>query len=106
MHIRKGDLVEVVTGDDRGKRATVIRAIPKDGKVVVEKVNVVYRHLKRSRKHPQGGRLEVEAPIAASNVLLVCPACNRGVRTGRMTKDDGTKVRVCKKCKKELGKIS
>ena len=106
MHIRKGDLVEVISGEDRGKRANVIRAIPKDEQVVVEKINVVYRHLRRSRKHPQGGRLEVEAPIDACKVLLVCPSCNRGVRTGRLVKDDGTKVRVCRKCKKELGKVS
>jgi large subunit ribosomal protein L24 len=106
MHVRKGDLVEVMSGEDRGKRAAVIRALPKDNQVVVEKVNVVYKHLKKSGKHPQGGRLEVEAPINASKVLLVCPSCNRGVRTGRLLKEDGTKVRVCKKCKKELGRIS
>jgi len=106
MHVRKGDLVEVISGEDRGKRASVIRAVPKDNQVVVEKVNVVYRHLRRSRKNPQGGRLEVEAPIDACKVLLVCPTCNRGVRTGRVTKDDGSKVRVCRKCSKELGRIS
>ena len=106
MHVRKGDMVEVLSGEDRGKKAPVIRVIPKNDQVVVEKVNVVYRHLKKSRKNPQGGRLEIEAPIDVCKVLLVCPTCARGVRIGHTVKDDGSKVRVCKKCKKELGKIS
>jgi large subunit ribosomal protein L24 len=106
MHIRKGDLVEVISGVARGKKATVRRVLPKKRQVVVEGVNQVYKHLRRDRKNPQGGRLQKEAPMDASNVLLVCPKCNRGVRTGRLVKPDGTKVRVCKRCQGELGKIS
>ena len=83
MLIRKGDMVRVVTGDDRGTTARVLRVIPDENKVVVEGVNKVYKHLKPSRRNPQGGRLSKEMPISASNVLLFCPTCRRGVRIGR-----------------------
>ena len=106
MHIRKGDLVEVIAGEGRGKKAAVRRVLVSKGQVVVEGVNQVYKHLRRDRKNPQGGRLQKEAPIDASNVMLVCPKCSRGVRVGRQIKDDGSKVRVCKSCKAELGKAS
>lgn len=102
MHVHKGDTVEVIAGNDRGKRATVMRAMPAKNQVVVEGVNQVYKHLRRDRRNPQGGRLQKEAPIDASNVLPVCPACDAGVRVGYRVKDNGTKVRICAKCKAEL----
>ena len=83
MHIRKDDQVEVITGDDKGspaarKIAKVLRVLPEKNKIVVEGVNRVYKHLKPSAKNQQGGRLSKEMPIDASNVMLYCPACNRG----------------------------
>src|ERR1700760_4173127 len=99
MHIRKDDMVVVTTGDDKGPDPRkVLRALPKAGKIVVEGVNRVYKHLKPSAKNQQGGRLSKEMPIDASNVLLYCPTCRRGVRVGHRFTDAGQKSRNCKKC--------
>src|SRR6476661_4185796 len=99
MIIRKDDTVQVITGDDAGTTARVLRVLPDANKVVVEGVNRVYRHLKPSRRNPQGGRLSKEMPISASNVLVYCPSCRKGVRVGKQVGADGRKQRMCKKCK-------
>jgi large subunit ribosomal protein L24 len=108
MHIRKDDLVEVITGDDaeKGKARRVLRVSIQDGKVVVEGVNRVYKHLKPNRQTAQGGRLSKEMPINVSNVLLYCGTCRRGVRIGRRYGPDGHKERFCKKCGNNLGTLS
>src|SRR6516225_3917481 len=111
MHIRKDDIVEVITGDDAGgpkARTTgrVLRILSKEHKVVVEGVNRVYKHLKPSRQNPQGGRLSKEMPIDVSNVLLYCSTCRRGVRIGRRYSDEGRKERYCKSCGNSLGFLS
>src|ERR671934_993467 len=111
MHVRKDDIVEVLTGDDAGTpqaRTTgrVLRVLPDQNKVVVEGINRVYRHLKPSRRNPQGGRLSKEMPVDSSNVLLYCPHCRRGVRVGRRYTDNGAKERYCKKCSTGLGLLS
>ncbi len=110
MHIRKDDQVEVITGDDKGtssqrRIAKVLRVFPARNKVLVEGVNRVYKHLKPSQKNQQGGRLSKEMPIDVSNVLLFCPACNRGVRVGNRTTESGQKQRYCKKCSASLGDL-
>jgi large subunit ribosomal protein L24 len=110
MHIRKDDQVEVITGDDKGtsdsrRISKVLRVLPDKNKVVVEGVNRVYKHLKPSAKNQQGGRLSKEMPIDASNVMLFCPACNRGVRVGHRFTESGQKQRVCKNCGASLGNI-
>ena len=92
MKIRKGDTVEVVSGDDTGTRGTVLSVNPSKGKLVVEGVNRVYKHVRRGHpKSPQGGRLHVEMPIDASNVMLVCPETNKPTRVGVRFADDGSK---------------
>lgn len=111
MHIRKDDIVEVITGDDAGTpkartTARVLRVIPEKNKVVVEGINRVYRHMKPSRRNQQGGRLSKEMPISASNVLLYCASCQRGVRIGKRYAADGRKERYCKKCGTGLGFLS
>jgi large subunit ribosomal protein L24 len=111
MDIKKDDTVEIITGDDAGTpnaRTTgrVLSVLPKEGKLVVEGVNRVYKHLKPNRRNPQGGRLSKEMPIDISNVLLVCPNCRRGVRTGRRYLNDGSKERYCKNCGNGLGRLS
>jgi large subunit ribosomal protein L24 len=106
MHVKKDDVVEVLTGDDAGRTGRVLSVHPAEGKVVVEGVNRVYKHLKPSRRNPQGGRLSKEMPVAASNVLLVCGTCKRGVRLGRRYLADGSKERYCKKCGNGLGRLS
>lgn len=102
MHIRSEDTVVVIAGADKGARARVLRVLPKRNKVVVEGVNKVYKHLRRSQKNPQGGRLSREMPIAVSNVKLVCPNCNQPGRTGMKLSADGKKELVCKKCGKAV----
>jgi large subunit ribosomal protein L24 len=105
MLIRSGDLVEVRTGNARGTRAKVVSVLPDKGKIVVEGVNLVYRHMRRSQKNPQGGRLSKELPIDASNVLVVCGSCSKATRVGVRTSEDGGKFRVCRKCKADIGAI-
>jgi large subunit ribosomal protein L24 len=105
MHIRIDDIVEVITGEDR-VRAKVLKVLRDEGKVVVEGVNRVYRHIRRSQKNVQGGRLSKEMPISISNVLLVCTACGKPARTGARFRQDGTKERYCKKCKAAIGVIA
>jgi large subunit ribosomal protein L24 len=108
MHVRKDDMVQVMTGDDaeKGRARRVLRVLPDVNKVVVEGVNRVYKHVKPNRRNPQGGRLSKEMPIAAANVQLWCPACKRGVRVGRRYAADGRKERFCKKCSASLGALS
>ncbi|PWT87880.1 MAG: 50S ribosomal protein L24 [Proteobacteria bacterium] len=111
MHIRKDDIVEVIAGDDAGTAKSpttgrVLRVLPDEGKVVVEGINRVYKHLKPNRRNAQGGRLSKEMPVDASNVLLYCATCRRGVRIGRRYGADGHKERYCKKCGNSLGNLS
>ena len=101
LHVKKGDKVEVIAGKDKKKNGKVLESYPNDGRVLVEGINKVKRHTKGTQKNPQGGIIEKEAPIQASNVLLYCSKCNRGVRHGHEVKGD-KKVRVCKKCGKVL----
>lgn len=105
MHIRVDDIVEVVSGEDR-VRGKVLRVLREESKILVEGVNRVYRHIRRSQKNAQGGRLSKEMPISISNVLLVCTACGKPTRTGAKFRPDGTKDRYCKKCKTAIGVIA
>jgi large subunit ribosomal protein L24 len=106
MHIRVDDTVEVITGDEKGTRGKVLRVNRTAGKIVVEGVNRLFKHVRKSQKNPQGGRLSKEVAISLSNVLLVCPSCNKPTRTGSRYLDDGSKERVCKKCGAANGTIN
>lgn len=97
MHVKKGDLVVVISGKYKGKRGKVLRVLPKTGRVVVEGVNVVKRHMKPNPKNPQGGIVEKEAPIHASKVMLVDPETKGRTRVGVRGLPDGTRVRYAKK---------
>ncbi|MHB1653520.1 MAG: 50S ribosomal protein L24 [Desulfitobacteriaceae bacterium] len=101
IHVRKGDLVMIITGKDAGKKGKVLEVLPKKGRVVVEKANIVKRHTRPSQAMPQGGILPKEAPIASSNVMLFCPECNSVTRVSVKITESG-KVRVCKKCSVNL----
>ncbi len=102
LGIKKNDTVIVITGKNKGKRGRVIRVMPSDNKIIVEKINIVKRHMKPSRKYAQGGIIEKEAPIHISNVMLLCPKCERPTRISAMELADGKKVRACKKCKEVI----
>lgn len=96
MHVKKGDKVQVITGKDKGKSGKIIAAFPKKDRVIVEGLNMVKKHTKPSNVNPQGGILNVEAPIHVSNVMLIDPKTGEPTRVNREIKD-GKKVRVAKK---------
>lgn len=111
MHIRVNDIVQVISGEDRGTakeptRARVLKVLCDRGKLIVEGVNRVYRHVRRSQRNTQGGRLSKEMPVDISNVLLVCSACGKAARTGARFRNDGSKERYCKKCNAGIGLLS
>ncbi len=103
--IKKGDLVEIVAGDDRGYRDTVLRVLPKTDQVVVSQVNIRTKHQsarRAGRSQMQGGRVQFEAPIHISNVMPVCPHCNQATRVGFEVLDDDRKVRICRSCGEDI----
>ncbi len=95
--IRRDDEVIVIAGRDKGARGKVIRVLPREGRVLVAKVNMVKRHMKPTPAS-SGGIIEREAPLAISNVQFFCPKCKKGVRLGAKILEDGRKVRICRKC--------
>ncbi|WP_349410716.1 50S ribosomal protein L24 [Pseudalkalibacillus sp. SCS-8] len=103
MHVKKGDKVQVISGKDKGKQGVVLQALPKENRVIVEGVNVVKKHAKPSQDNPQGGILNVEASIHASNVLPIDPKSGEPTRVGYEEKD-GKKVRIAKKSGEALDK--
>lgn len=105
MHVRKGDMVTVIAGNDRGKVGEVMRVDVAAGKVLVQGVNRVYRHLRPSRQHPQGGRIRKEMPISISNVLPVDPKTNQPTRVGFRTDAKGAKERFARKSGESLGTV-
>ena len=106
MLIRAGDTVEVVAGADRGTRSRVIQIDRDSRKALVEGVRRVYKHVRRSQKHPQGGRLSKEMPIQLSNLKFVCESCGQPARLGARFLADGSKERYCKKCGAGVGQIA
>jgi large subunit ribosomal protein L24 len=106
MHIKTNDIVLVISGPDRGQRGKVLRVISDRGKVVVEGVNRVFKHMRRSQKNPQGGRLSKEMPIDVSNVALLDPNSDKPTRVGVRVLADGTKERYAKRSGASLGIIS
>ena len=103
-HVRRGDLVGVIAGKERGKRGKVLRVLQDKGRVVVERVNMIKKHQRPTQKLRQGGIIEREGPLAISNVLLVCTRCDRPVRSGITVLADGRKTRVCKRCGESIDK--
>lgn len=100
MHIKTGDNVRVMAGKDKGKEGKVIQSFPREGKIVVEKVNILKKHLKGRQAQP-GQRIELPAPFPASRVQLICGSCGKVTRPGHI--GTGTKKqRICRKCKKTL----
>lgn len=98
VHVKKGDTVVVITGKDAGHKGKVLSVFPKTQRVIVEKANIVKRHTRPTRSMPQGGIIEKEAPIHSSNVMLFCNKCNNATRVGKKILENGSKVRICKKC--------
>ena len=102
LKIRKGDRVRVLTGKDRGKEGEVMRAFPREGKVIVDGVNVAKKHQRATRATQQGGIIDKDMPIPVANVALVCPSCGKPTRVGYKFDNAGQKTRVCRKCEGEI----
>ena len=96
-NLRRNDQVEVITGKDKGRVGKILKVKSSD-RVLVEKVNMIKRHTKPSMANQQGGIIDKEAPVHVSNLMLICPKCSKTVRIGKKTLEDGTKVRICRKC--------
>jgi len=94
LHIKKGDMVEIIAGDHKGATGRVLRVIPEKSKVVVQGHNIAKKHVRPSRRNPQGGRISVEQPIHISNVLPINPKSSRGSRVHYQVEGDGSKKRV------------
>jgi large subunit ribosomal protein L24 len=106
MKIKKNDKVKILTGKDRGKTGKVLQSFPKDGRVSVEGVNILIKHLRPQKRGEKGQRVEFPGLINVSNVILVCPSCNKSTKVAHkvVKSEDGKKkkFRVCKKCKETL----
>ena len=102
MKVRKNDTVKVISGNFRGMEGKVLKVYPETGRIIVEKVNLIKRHTRQTSQSQQGGIIEKESPIDASNVRLICPKCSRPTRTGTAWLADGRKVRRCRKCNETL----
>ncbi len=101
-YLKINDQVEIITGKDKGRVGKIIRLIKNTDKAVVERANMIKRHTKPTASNQQGQIVEKEAPIHVSNLLLVCPKCTKTVRIGKKVLEDGSKVRICKKCSESI----
>ena len=97
LHIKTGDTVAILSGDDKGVTGEVIAVSPSEGKVIVKGVNIIHKHVKPRRQGETGGIVDAEGAIYASKVALYCPKCEKGVRTN-VVMDGDKKVRACAKC--------
>jgi large subunit ribosomal protein L24 len=104
LKLKKDDIVEVIAGREKGKKGKILALFPDDGKLTVEKLNMLKRHTKPSAQNKQGGIVEKEGRLAISNVLLVCDKCGKGVRVKRKKLEDGKRVRICVKCGEVMDK--
>ena len=100
LHVKKDDTV--ISGNEKGKKGKIIEASPKEGKVIIQGVNIRKKHVKPRRQGEAGGILDVEGSIRACKVQLFCPKCNKGVRAAYKVDDKGVKTRVCAKCGEKL----
>lgn len=102
LRLKKGDMVQIITGEHKDKSGKILRVIPDKSKVIVENLNTVKRHTKPNAKNQQGGILEKEAAIHISNVMFLCPKTNKPTRLGVKILDNGKKTRVSKKSKEQV----
>jgi large subunit ribosomal protein L24 len=102
MHIRKGDKVLVISGEERGKQGKVLKVFGKDGRAIVEGLNMIKRHTRPSSKNQQGGIIEKEAPIQISNLRVVCPGCGEAAGISRSRDEEGKLQRHCKACNENI----
>ena len=99
MRIRKNDTVKILSGKDRGKKGKILRAMPKEDKVVVEGLNLITKHVKPKRDKEKGQRIKMAMPLKVSRVMLICSHCHQPIRIGYKILANGQKKRFCRKCK-------
>ena len=102
LHIKTGDTVMIISGNDKGEKGKVLAVSPKEGKVIVEGRNIVKKHVKPRKMGDQGGIVSAEGALYASKVMVVCPHCNKPTRVGHKMFADGSKERICKRCGETL----
>jgi large subunit ribosomal protein L24 len=103
IHVRKDDLVMVVSGADKGKKGKVMKVLPREGTVLVDGINIARKHTKpRPPKVPQGGILEKAMPIQSSRVMLMCSKCDKPFRIKMKVAEDGARTRICRRCNEEV----
>jgi large subunit ribosomal protein L24 len=105
MKVKKGDLVKVISGKDKGKEGKILRVIPKLDKIIVENVNIVKKHQRPTQELREGGIIEQPSAIHASKVMVVCPSCGKPTRVGYRFLEEGRKVRICRKCNEIIDKV-
>lgn len=98
VHVKTGDTVMVISGKSKGKKGKVVEVSPKEGKVIVEGVNMISKHIKPKRMGEAGGIVKAESALYACKVQIVCPRCKKATRIGHKINEDGTKNRICVKC--------
>ncbi|MFH1441104.1 MAG: 50S ribosomal protein L24 [Candidatus Omnitrophota bacterium] len=102
IKIRRNDIVQSIKGKDRGKKGKVLKLFLAEKRALVEGLNMVKKHKRKTQTNQQGGIVSIEAPISIANLNLFCKQCNRPVRAGFMVLTDGTKTRICKVCKEVI----
>jgi len=102
LSIKKNDTVLVITGKEKGKKGRIISVDSTRNKILIERINLIKRHTRPSKKYAQGGIIEKEAPLHISNVMMICSRCGKPARIGNTVLSDGKKARVCKKCKEVI----
>jgi large subunit ribosomal protein L24 len=102
LKIKKNDIVQAIKGKDKGKKGRVLTVFVERKRVLVEGVNMVKKHKRKTQQDQQGGIVSIESPISISNIMLVCKQCNRPSRVGLVISKDGAKTRVCKACKEQI----
>ncbi|OGW47010.1 MAG: 50S ribosomal protein L24 [Nitrospirae bacterium RBG_13_41_22] len=102
MSVKKNDTVLVIAGREKGKKGRVLSVYPSKGRLLIEKINMIRKHMKPTRKYAQGGIIEKEAPLHISNIMLICPKCNKPTRISNTHLQEGRRVRMCKKCREVM----
>lgn len=102
VNVHKNDQIIVLSGDERGKKGKVLRVLPERGKVLVEGLNYVWKHMRKSNQHPKGARIQKEAALDISNIRVICQSCDKPTRIGMKFLASGEKIRVCRHCKEVI----
>ena len=102
MKIKKNDNIMVITGKDKGKTGVVEHSFPVEGRIIVKGINLAKKHVKKSKKNPSGGIMDINLKLNVSNAMIVCPSCGKPTKIGYKSIDNNKKIRICKKCNQSV----